>query len=244
MLLLLMIVLITILIGCQPAATPAIRNSPTPPPIAPTLTEIAIRQMLEAKERDLARMKETETALRQLPPPSPGYVFQSPLMLPTKLAPTAFAPIAAGSDTVSAGAGMIVVRPSDLPLSQYRIGNQWIEDVHNARTRIVVEAGVKNGPDHLPSAQGIVIVEVWERSVTSNSVVDNRVSVDYYLTPSQAGPVKIIDAVGERLVLQSITDGTKFYFDVPSRQFVPSMTAIVSTPTVPVSPLATSTPAP
>ncbi len=105
---------------------------------------------------------------------------------------------------------MIVVRPSDLAMSPYRIGNQWIEDVNNARTRILVEAGVKDGPDHLPSAQGIVVVEVWQRSVISNSVAVNRVGIDFYPTPSHAGPLKIVDAVGERLIIQSVTNGESF----------------------------------
>ena len=240
---LLVVIFVSILIGCKPTGASATRSSPTPPSTVPTLTEVAIRQMLGTKESDLAHIEQTETAFRQLPLPSPGHVFQSPLLLPTQPVPTAFAPIPAGSDTTLAGAGTIVVRLTDLAMSQYRIGNEWIEDTHNARTRLMVLAGVVNGPDHLPSAQGIVIVETWQRSVISNTAVDTRVGIEYYLTPSQNGPLKITDAVGERLVIQSITNGTKFYFDVPSRQFVSSMAVIVPTVTIPISPLVTPTPA-
>jgi len=56
-----------------------------------------------------------------------------------------------------------------------------------------------------------------------------------FLTPTQSGPVNITGAVGERLILQS-TNRTMFYFDVPARQFVPSLTW--------VSPIATPTPQP
>jgi len=40
-----------------------------------------------------------------------------------------------------------------------------------------------------------------------------------YSTPIKAGPVRITDAVGERLTLQA-DDGTHFYFDVATRQWV------------------------
>jgi hypothetical protein len=42
---------------------------------------------------------------------------------------------------------------------------------------------------------------------------------DTYNTPTQAGAVQVIDAVGERLTLKA-KDGTLFYFDVPSRQWL------------------------
>jgi hypothetical protein len=40
-----------------------------------------------------------------------------------------------------------------------------------------------------------------------------------YSTPSKAGAVHITDAVGERLTLEA-ADGTRFYFDVATRQWV------------------------
>jgi hypothetical protein len=43
--------------------------------------------------------------------------------------------------------------------------------------------------------------------------------VETYRTPTKAGPVTITDAVGERLTLQA-EDGTTFYFDVATRQWV------------------------
>ena len=42
---------------------------------------------------------------------------------------------------------------------------------------------------------------------------------DRHPTPTKAGPVAITDAVGERLTLQA-ADGTRFTFDVPTRQWV------------------------
>jgi hypothetical protein len=43
--------------------------------------------------------------------------------------------------------------------------------------------------------------------------------VETYRTPMKAGPVEIIAAVGERLTLRA-EDGTRFYFDVATRQWV------------------------
>ncbi len=64
------------------------------------------------------------------------------------------------------------------------------------------------------------------------------VSVIYdkeFLTPTQSGPVSVKSAVIDRLTLQS-TNGTTFYFDVPSHQFVPSMAWVNPNP---ISPLPT-----
>jgi hypothetical protein len=43
--------------------------------------------------------------------------------------------------------------------------------------------------------------------------------VQVYTTPANAGLVKVKDAVGERLTLDA-PDGTRFYFDVATRQWV------------------------
>jgi hypothetical protein len=43
--------------------------------------------------------------------------------------------------------------------------------------------------------------------------------VETYRTPTKAGPGTITDAVGERLTLEA-ADGTRFYFDVATRQWV------------------------
>jgi hypothetical protein len=40
-----------------------------------------------------------------------------------------------------------------------------------------------------------------------------------YDTPALKGPIQITDAVGERLTLEA-ADGTRFYFDVATRQWV------------------------
>ncbi len=227
--------------SCRPAALPSTINSPLTlnsplvTPNVPTLTEIALQSKIIAKATDLAQINQTEAARTLLPPPPPGHILPTPPVRVT-VAPmsVAFPPIT-DSDAIPAGAGMIVIRPSTGYGAQYRIGNMWIEDIHNGRTRIEVEAGVENGSDGLPSAQGIVIVEIWQRPVISNSVGVNRIWEGVYPTPAQTGFVKIVSAVGERLTLQS-ERGTTFYFDVPSHQFVPSMAWVNPNP---ISPLPT-----
>ncbi len=95
-----------------------------------------------------------------------------------------------------------------------------------------------------PGPQGLLVVEVWQ--MAQDRLSDSMVYQKMFLTPTASGEVTITGAQGERVILQS-TGGTVFYFDVPTRQFVPSLAATVTAPpptTGPVSPLATGTPAP
>jgi len=219
----------TILVSCDLSASPTTLSSPLPT-AALSSTVIALRQTSVAKATMLAQINQTETVARLTPQ---AKVLKSTPILPTEAAiPTAFAPIVGNGKVSSAGVGYIVVMPSPGIGSKYRILNQWYEDTNSGKRRIFVEVGAMNGPDGLPTTQGIVIVEVWQRSVTNNVVTTDLVEHTEYPTPIQAGPVKVVDAVGERLVLQSTTTGNTSYFDVPSRQFVPSLTWVspISTP--------------
>jgi len=225
----------TILVSCDLSASPTTLSSPLPTPTsALSSTEIALRQMLVAKETVLAQINQTDTAARLTPQ---AKVLKPTPILPTEAAiPTAFAPIV-GSDRVvsSAGAGYIVIVPS-ISSKKYSIFSQWYEDTNSGKRRIFVEVGAIKGPDGSLTTQGIVIVEVWQISVKNNVVTTDFVEHTEYPTPIQAGPVKVVDAVGERLILQSTTTGNTSYFDVPARRFVPSLTW--------VSPIATPRPQP
>jgi hypothetical protein len=139
------------------------------------------------------------------------------------------------------GAGFIVELPLPFNKGQYHIFSQWVEDRNGAQQRIFVYTGEIAAADGGATNQGVVIVQVWQISVKDNLARTNLVGQTKLLTPLQVGAVKIKDAQGERLVLQS-TNGTTFYFDVPSRQFVPSL-AWTPTPG-PISPLTTPTLAP
>jgi hypothetical protein len=174
--------------------------------------------------------------------PTPGPI--SPVATPTLIPPT-FPPVSAihGEDVTPVGAGVVGQFMVSLNHGRYHIFNTWIENRDSNRQAVFVYAGELARLDGGETMQGAVVVQVWQSSIRNGLPDAQHLEDTEYLTPIQAGPVKIIDAVGERLVVQSITDGTKFYFDVPSRQFVPSMTAIVPTATIPASPLATPTPA-
>ncbi len=232
----------TILLSCKPAALPSTFSSSIILP--PTLTEVAIRQMLATKVTDLAHIDQTETAMRLTPHPK---IFKPTFIPQTTIpGPTAFPPVNAiqGDDVTPVGTGAIGQFMPLLNKGSYHIFNAWVENQHNDRQRVFVWAGELARPDGGETTQGVVIVEVFQIAVEDGLAVDKFVEATEYLTPSQAGPVKIVDASNERLVVQSVTNGTTFYFDVPSRQFVSSLTAIIPTATIAVSPLATPTPTP
>ncbi len=232
----------TVLLSCKPEALQPTFNSSIILP--PTLTEVAIRRMLATKVTDLAHIDQTETAARLTP--HPKILRPTPIPQTSIPEPTAFPAVSAlhGEKVTPVGTGVIGQFMPLLNKGRYHVFNAWVENQDNDRRRVFVWAGELAGLGGEETTQGVVIVEVFQILVKNGLAVDTFVEATEYLTPSQAGPVKIVDASGERLVVQSVTNGATFYFDVPSRRFVSSMTAIVPTATIPVSPLATPTPAP
>jgi hypothetical protein len=109
--------------------------------------------------------------------------------------------------------------------------NYWVGEVGGSRT--LVFAGHAVGT---PS-QGIIIVEARVAGTVTVDGPTNR--IDNYLTPSQAGAVRIISEVGGRFILQA-ADGSFFYFDINARQWVSS--APNPSPSVSVSPISSVTP--
>ena len=189
-----------------------------------------------------------DVTLRQYVPsltwaPTPGPI--SPVPTPTLIPPT-FPPVSAihGEDVTPVGAGVVGQFMVLLNHGRYHIFNTWIENRDSNRQTVFVYAGELARLDGGDTTQGVVIVQVWQSALRNGMADAQHLEDTEYLTPIQAGPVKIINAVGERLVVQSITDGTRFYFDVPSRQFVSSMTVVIPTATVSISPLATPIPSP
>jgi len=121
----------------------------------------------------------------------------------------------------AAGAGY--VRSGNLGVSrggQLQIENVWLEDMPWGR--ISVGAGLRQtyptagGP---PVSIGIVVVMVNVLSENGISPPPNLQRDGDYPTPSDHRSVHIVDAIGETLKLQA-ADGTIFYFDVASRQYV------------------------
>jgi hypothetical protein len=87
--------------------------------------------------------------------------------------------------------------------------NQWQEEADTPYGRVytTIFAGVER---HDP-LQGLIFMEVVTQSLST--------SFGSYRTPLRAGSIQVIDAVGERLTLRA-DNGTLFYFDVPTRQWV------------------------
>jgi hypothetical protein len=188
-----------------------------------TLNILFLKQTLEAASM--------QTTVADLKAPSPG---------PGTLKPT----IEAGPpempfipDSTPAGAGMIVLAPS--PPTGYFITTAWVEN--SGGKKIVVYAGVLR--DDLNAQDDSTLVYLGGSQGIVYTVISG--TIEGYKTPSQDGPISIIDAQGERLVLKA-ENGKLFYFDVPSRQFVDSLTApnpaTVTPPTTKLESASTSTP--
>jgi hypothetical protein len=116
-----------------------------------------------------------------------------------------------------AGAGWIVqdVAPP-FPAMSHMITNMWYAEING--TRVLIYAGaLRDNPGVSEEArQSVVIVVVQSLAGT---VLPGGGT---FRAPALAGPLHITDAVNERIILQS-DSGAKFYFDVPTRAFVPSL---------------------
>jgi len=157
---------------------------------------------------------------RALKPSPTGIEFATP-------EPVDLAPI---PGSTPAGAGALVRIQPPFSSMQYHIENTWYRNL-DAQTRIFVYAGSLAGPLGEQTQQGVVIVRI----IRNNHGTPELLQLSTYRTSTQTGAVHITGAVGERLIAQS-TNGTTFYFDIPARQFVPSLTW--------VSPIATPSPRP
>lgn len=122
-----------------------------------------------------------------------------------------------------AGAGIIISDTASVPGWPLAVYNVWYEIPRG----IQVFAGVTDDP-----TQGAIAI-----LTPYTDIFDPEV----YLTPLKAGMIQVADAQDERLILSSLDGSTIFYFDVPSRQFVDSLTA-PNPPTV--TPMPTFTPSP
>ncbi len=133
----------------------------------------------------------------------------------------------------------------DSPMAFYT-SNCWFVDSEGGLARTEVCAGADRAADFNDVSQGALSMRVEALPPLDTAAVAKTHPGGDFETPTKDGPVTITGALGERVILQS-TDGATFYFDVPARQFVPSLAATVTPPpsaTSPVSPLATGTPAP
>jgi hypothetical protein len=134
------------------------------------------------------------------------------------------------SESKPAGSGAI--RDSGLIppfyVHDFMFTNVWYKDTDAGTLRTYVYGGFIPGPGGELSQQGVIVVQVLKMDTRGDI---QQVYYQRFPTQTQSGPVRIAGAQGDRLILQS-TNGTTFYFDVPSREYVPSLTWVspIATP--------------
>ena len=163
------------------------------------------------EKRDMAIAAE-RTRLAALKTPQPAGVSKPiPTDSPIQLADIPSRPAGAGT----------IVESGQAPFPAYYVfQNMWY--MKKGDRVIRVYAGAQRGD---PQQGGKTLDKPWPGVLMIIASPGEEVQ---YLTPVKAGVVKIVDAVGERLVLNA-EDGRAFYFDVPGRQFANSLTESVPT---------------
>jgi len=106
--------------------------------------------------------------------------------------------------------------------------NVWYEDAESGTLRTYVYGGFIPEPGGFPSQQGVVVVQVLK--MDSHGDI-HPIYYQQFPTPTQSGSVHITGAEDDRLIIQSL-NGATYYFDVPSREYVPSLTWVspIATP--------------
>jgi hypothetical protein len=149
----------------------------------------------------------------------------TPIAPPSGLPPTStLAPFVPGIFEIS-------YAPFGIPQA-YVITTQWREIVNGQRTYVYAGARKDTSGATPDTSKGFIGVVVYSDDL-SNSVVAE------YEAPSTPG-ILTITAVNNYTLILSATNGSTLYFDVPSREFVGSLTetpaAPTTTPIAPISP--------
>jgi hypothetical protein len=114
------------------------------------------------------------------------------------------------------------------------ITSQWREMVNGQRTFVYAGANRDTSGATPDTRKGLIVVDVYSTDFSNHLIT-------FYNAPGSTGVLRIISANGYRLILASQNDET-LYFDVLTRQFVDSLNATVTAPTVtplpPISPTA------
>lgn len=162
-------------------------------------------------------VRETHQAALLLPTGPPGSKFIDP-------GPTIDPALLATPISTPAGDGYIVDSTYLSPRSQreFMLKNYWFEK--KGREQITVYAGY----DGVEQDQGTIYVSR-----------PGAYRLERFDTPTRAGAVTIIDAIGEVLILES-ENGSTFYFNIPGLRYVQTPEEVVPT----VTPEPTRTPDP
>jgi hypothetical protein len=140
-----------------------------------------------------------------------------PLPPPRTLTPLANAPTLAPVPRAIAGNGWIVDDfTPPFPAMSHVIRNLWYTE--NGTQRTLVYAGaLRDEPSLAANASHSVVIVQIENAVTGQPIRANTI-----LAPTAAGALRIVNAVGARLVLQA-DNGATFYFDVSAEKFVATL---------------------
>jgi hypothetical protein len=156
-----------------------------------------------AKQTFEAGSTRTRAAALSIPTPLAG---PRPPPTVTAIAPNAIA-------RRPAGAGWILDDfSSPFPAMSHVITNMWYEETDGKRIDVYAGALRENPGISLEARQSVIIVIIEN---TDGSILPGGGT---YRAPVAAGAIRITEAINDRLVLQS-ENGTKFYFDVPTRAF-------------------------
>jgi hypothetical protein len=101
-------------------------------------------------------------------------------------------------------------------------------------------SGFVNGFDFFIFA-GALLSDPEQGAIFMESPFASGSSLEKFLTPTKHGALRAVSRQGDRLTFIA-EDGTAFYFDLPTRQFVASLTGIA--PSVTPSPTVTPEPTP
>ena len=132
---------------------------------------------------------------------------------------SSFLPLA---ESTPAGSGLLFARGIIPPfyVHDFMFTNVWYTAAETGTLRTYVYGGFIPEPGGAVSQQGIVVVQVLKMVSRGDF---RPVYYQQFPTQTQSGSVRITGAEGDRLILQS-ANGTTFYFDVSSREYVPSLT--------------------
>jgi hypothetical protein len=161
------------------------------------------------------------------PPPWPTVTAQA-AAIETELSGIALTPYSTPIHRViptPAGAGRILNSKSR-GLGEPPVRNSWVAEIGS----VVIE--VAAGWSREDETQGLLAIR--ER----NTQTGEGQGLEIFLSPTNSGALEVVDAAGQVLTLAA-EDGTIFYFDVQSRQWVSAPTA---SPSPAISPLPSLTP--
>ena len=191
-------------------------NANVDPTVSPILYEAQQRRYQACLADYNTRLTPKPMSARQMTVEAPRTIF----------APTSVFP------RTPAGAGTIIDDSASPMGPMYVIENSWLYETNVIRYGVFAGARREEGPPQPRiTLQGIVSVWVW--ALSGEPYPGGQGGT--YNTPSKKGPVRIVGAQGQRLILKT-DDGTTLYFDFPSRRFVSSLTEIVPTITPLVGP--------